>query len=88
MLGTSLSEFDEDEIVTLLKRNIVLFAWVPSDMLGTNTKVVCHQFTIDLTIKKCLKVSARLARKKRVAIDEEVHKLASSCFITEVKYPS
>lgn len=42
-LETYLFKVEEEELVTMSRRNIDLFAWTPADMLGINAIVVCHQ---------------------------------------------
>lgn len=62
----------EWEIVNQLRKHVDLFAWVPSDMPGIDTKDVRKQ---------------KVGEEKRYAIDEEVEKLSNARFITKIKYP-
>ena len=50
-LGTNLSPKKEVEIVDILKRNIDLFAWKPSDMLDIDPNVMCHHLALDPGVK-------------------------------------
>lgn len=85
-LDTSLYEFKEEELVALLRRNIDLFIWVPSDMQRKDTKVVCHLLTNNPPMKIISYRKHNMGEKKRESIDEEVQKLRSANFITELKY--
>lgn len=87
-LGTSLYEPEEEELVTLLMRNIDLFVLAPSYMPDINTRVVCHHLTIDLVVKPVSQRSHKVVKEKRETINEEVHKLINVTFITKVKYSS
>lgn len=48
---TSLSVFEEEDLIALLRRNIYLFAWTPSDIPGIDTRVVCHLLAIYPSVK-------------------------------------
>lgn len=48
---TSLSVFEEEDLIALLRRNIDLLAWTPSDIPGINTRVVCHLLSIYPSVK-------------------------------------
>lgn len=50
-------------LVALLKRNIDVFAWAPSDMSCINTRVMYHRLSIDPTVKP-------ISQRKREVDDE------------------
>lgn len=50
-LSTFLSESKEEELLATLIRNVDLFAWIFGDMPGINTRLVCHHFAIESTMK-------------------------------------
>lgn len=66
--------------VTLLRRNIDLFAWAPYDMPGNDTILVYHFLIIDPTMKSVSQMKFKVGEEKRVTIDEEVHKLMSHVY--------
>lgn len=41
-LGASFFKYEEEDLITLLRRNINLFAWAPSDIPDIYTRVTCH----------------------------------------------
>lgn len=41
-LGASLTKAGEEKLIFLLKRNIDLFYWAPSNIPGIDARVVCH----------------------------------------------
>lgn len=71
-LGTSLSEFEEKELVSLLKRSLDLFTFAPSNMSDMDTRVVCHCLVIGLIVKPVSQRKHKVGEGKRAAIDEEV----------------
>lgn len=87
MLGTFLFD-SEEELVVMLRKNIYLFSSAPSDMPRIDTRVVCHRFTIEPTIKHLSQIKHNVGEEKRELIDEEVLKLTSANFVKELKYPS
>lgn len=50
-IGTSIFEDGECVLVDLIIRNIDLFSWDPSDMLGIDTRVVFHHISINPSFK-------------------------------------
>lgn len=64
-------------MVSLLRRNINSFSWEPFDILGKDTRVVCHRLTIDPTVKLVSQKKHKVGEENRAFIDEEVHKLIS-----------
>ncbi|MCI33194.1 hypothetical protein A2U01_0054410, partial [Trifolium medium] len=45
-LGTALELSEEERIITLLKRNLDLFAWHPSDMPGISEGIITHKLSL------------------------------------------
>lgn len=46
-IGSNLSYEEEVAIIKLLKDNLDLFVWTPSNMLGIDPEVVCHHISLD-----------------------------------------
>ena len=46
-IGRGLSEAMNVGLMTLLRRNSEIYAWAPKDMLGIDSKVICHKLAID-----------------------------------------
>lgn len=86
-LVTSLFEFEEEDLITLLRKNIDMFAWAPLDMSGIDTRMVCHRLAIDAFVKLVSQRKHKVGTEKRVGIDKEVQNLTSVSFITKIKYP-
>lgn len=86
-LGTSLFGSRERYVISLLKRNINLFAQGPSDMPEIDTRVLCQNLAIDSIVNSVSQRKCKVGEEKRATIDEDVLKLRSISFITEFKYP-
>nr|GFA76312.1 reverse transcriptase domain-containing protein [Tanacetum cinerariifolium]GFA76337.1 reverse transcriptase domain-containing protein [Tanacetum cinerariifolium] len=54
VVGGSLSDAGRTELCSLLKRNLDIFAWQPSDMTGAPRSIAEHRLN---TLKKCIKKS-------------------------------
>jgi hypothetical protein len=71
----------------LLKVNLDVFAWKPSDMKGIPREVAEHKLNIKLGSKPVKQHLRRFNNEKCKAIDEEIMKLLSAGFIREVFHP-
>ena len=50
-IGTQMVADEEAEVVDILRRNIDLFAWKPSDMPGIDPSIMCHHLALDPDVK-------------------------------------
>lgn len=57
-------------------------------MSNINNRVVCHQLTIDPTLKLVSYRKCKVGEEKKEILYEEVKKLTTVCFIMKVNYPS
>jgi len=87
-MGTSLSQDEELALTHLLKNNLDLFAWKPSDMPGIDPSVVCHHLAVNPNVKSVVQRKRKLGEERRKAVNEEVKKLVDARFISEIKYPT
>ena len=46
-MGTTLPPYLKDKLSCLIRENFDMFAWIPTDMLGIDPKVICHRLDID-----------------------------------------
>lgn len=81
-----MSKEKERELVNKLIKNVDLSAWAPSDMIGINTKVVSHLFSMHPLVIPMAPRKRRAGKEKWVVVDEEVGKLCDTRFITKTKY--
>ncbi|PNX78768.1 gag-pol polyprotein, partial [Trifolium pratense] len=87
-LGRELLPTDKARIVKILKENVDLFAWKPSDMPDIDESVITHKLSISPKIKPVSQRKRKVGEERRAAITEEVTKLKEASFIEEIKYPS
>lgn len=50
-VGSNLYQEGEDEIIRILRQNMDMFAWKPSDMPNFDPIMVCHHLALDLVVK-------------------------------------
>ncbi|MCH81899.1 hypothetical protein A2U01_0002693 [Trifolium medium] len=86
-LGTHLGEEEKDKIISILKRNVDLFTWKPSDMPGIDESIITHKLAISPNSKPVSQRKRKVREERRTVIDEEVAKLKEAGFIEEIKYP-
>jgi len=87
-IETSLEPTEEEDLVQLLKTNLDLFAWAPSNMPGVDPSVACHHLAVNPTVKPVVQRKRKLGEERRKAVDEEVKRLQEPHFISEIKYPT
>jgi len=87
-IGTSLDPAEEEDLVQLLKTNLDLFAWAPSDMPRIDPSVACHHLAVNPTVKPVVQRKRKLGEERRKVVDEEVKRLQEARFISEIKYPA
>ncbi|GMH03833.1 hypothetical protein Nepgr_005672 [Nepenthes gracilis] len=86
-VGRSLPPADRDKLITFLRANSDVFAWVPADMPGISAEVIVHKLGLDASRKPVRQKWRNHSVEKLVAIREEVKRLLDAGFIREVQYP-
>lgn len=71
-LGILLSEYEKKDLIILFKRNVDMFAWTPSNMLGMDTRVMCHRLAINVMVKLVSQRKCKADEENRAVIDEDV----------------
>lgn len=87
-IGASSSVVEERELVDQLIKNVYLFTWAPSIMLGIDSKMVRHHLAIHTSPKPVAQRKWKVGEEKKASINEEVGKLSDVGFITNMKYPT
>jgi len=64
-IGTSLAPSEEKDLIMLLKRNLDLFAWAPSDMSGIYPNVAYHHLDVNPTVKPVVQRKQKLGEERR-----------------------
>lgn len=87
-IGSNLSLEKEDEIIGILRQNVDLLAWKPSDMPDIDPGVVCHHLGLDSVVKPIAQRKRNEGEGKRRIIEDEVRKLLKVGCIKEIRYPT
>jgi len=87
-IGTSLAPSEEKDLIELLRKNLDLFAWAPSDMPDIDPSIACHHLDVNPTVKPVVQRKRKMGEERRKAVDEEVKRLQEARFISEIKYPT
>ena len=87
-IGTSLVPSEEEDLIDLLRKNLDLFAWAPSDMPDIDPRIACHHLDVNPMVKPIVQRKRKMGEERRKAVDEEVKRLQEARFISEIKYPT
>nr|GEX03761.1 reverse transcriptase domain-containing protein [Tanacetum cinerariifolium] len=86
MVGGSLSDEGRAELCSLLKRNLDIFAWQPSDMTGVPRSVAEHRLNVREGCPPVRQKKRGQAPERTKAIQAEVKKLVEAGIMREVYY--
>nr|GEX14084.1 reverse transcriptase domain-containing protein [Tanacetum cinerariifolium] len=86
VVGGSLSEKGCNELCALLKRNLDIFAWQPSDMTGVSRSIAEHRLNVRDGYLPIRQKKRGQAPERTKAIQAEVEKLVEAGIMKEVYY--
>nr|GEZ50830.1 reverse transcriptase domain-containing protein [Tanacetum cinerariifolium] len=78
-IGGTLSDKEHTELCFILKKNLVIFAWQPSDMTGVSRSVAKHRLNIREGYSPARQKKRGQASERAKAIQAEVQKLVEMC---------
>ncbi|PON34667.1 hypothetical protein PanWU01x14_342570, partial [Parasponia andersonii] len=87
-IGTEVQGPVRASLVAFLKSNLDVFAWRHSDIIGIDSRIICHHLNIDPTKKPVWQKKRIMNPERYVALKEEVEKLLEIRFIRESFYPN
>ncbi|KAG5532133.1 hypothetical protein RHGRI_026670 [Rhododendron griersonianum] len=87
LIGESLPNEEESELVGFLKEHVDVFAWLPEEMPGVDADVIYHHLNVDPQHKPVIQKKRRAAVQHVDAVIEEVDRLLEAKAIREVYYP-
>ncbi|GJT02261.1 reverse transcriptase domain-containing protein [Tanacetum coccineum] len=85
-IGGTLSAKGRTELCSLLKKNLDIFAWQPSDMTGVPRSIAEHRLNIREGYSPVRQKKRGQAPERAKAIQAEVHKLVEAGIMREVYY--
>nr|GEU43466.1 reverse transcriptase domain-containing protein [Tanacetum cinerariifolium] len=86
VIGGSLSDKGRTELCSVLKKNLDIFAWQPSDMTGVSRSVAEHRLNIREGYSPVRPKKRGQAPERAKAIQAEVQKLVEARIMREVYY--
>nr|GEX34187.1 reverse transcriptase domain-containing protein [Tanacetum cinerariifolium] len=86
VIGGSLSDKGRTELCSVLKKNLDIFAWQPSDMTGIPRSVAEHRLNIREGYSPVRQKKRGQAPERAMAIQAEVQKLVEAGIMREVYY--
>nr|GEW29978.1 reverse transcriptase domain-containing protein [Tanacetum cinerariifolium] len=86
VVGGSLSDKGRIELCSLLKKNLDIFAWKPSDMTGVPRSIAEYRLNVQEGCPPVRQKKKRQAPERIKAIQAEVEKLVEARIIREVYY--
>ncbi|XP_074374966.1 uncharacterized protein LOC141716663 [Apium graveolens] len=86
-IGKQLSAELQIALTSFLKKNLDVFAWSHSDMLGVDPKVMCHHLNIDPDKRAIRQKRRAMSGERAWALKEEVDRLLKAGLIRESFYP-
>ncbi|KAL2226624.1 UNVERIFIED_CONTAM: Retrovirus-related Pol polyprotein from transposon [Sesamum indicum] len=84
-IGASMKE-KEMAMISLLRENMDVFAWSPSDFTGINPKVIVHRLNVDPTVRPVQQKKRSFGSDKNEIIRKEVDKLLKAGYVSEIQY--
>ncbi|GKF39645.1 hypothetical protein Tco_0119706, partial [Tanacetum coccineum] len=85
-IGGTLSEKGHTKLCSLLKENLDIFAWQPSDMTGVPRSIAEHRLNIQEGYTPVRQKKKGQALERAKAIQAEVQKLVEARIMREVHY--
>jgi len=85
-IGTTIVAAETELIHKALKKNVDLFAWTTSDMLGVSSDIITHKLSVNKEARPVAQKKCKLGKEKRLEVKEEAEKLLSVGFIRESRY--
>jgi hypothetical protein len=87
LLGSQLSEEQENNLLRFLFNNKDVFAWSAYDLCGVNRDVIEHSLNVDPSFRPRKKRLRKMSDDKAEGAQNEVKRLLSAGIIREFKYP-
>jgi len=86
-ISESLSPSEKEDLISLVREYIDVFAWNYEDMPGLNPQVAMHHLNVNPDVKLVKQHQRRLRPEIMEAIQSEVKELIDSGFIREAQHP-
>ena len=86
IIGTGLSQEEEDKLMEFLRSNKDVFAWSSNDLGGVSRDIIEHKLDIDPKVRPKKQKLGKLAEDRVQAAKAEVQRLLDAKVIREVQF--
>ena len=86
-ISSQLTIQENEQLVTLLKEYIEVFAWTYDEMPGLDPGLVVHALNVDLRVKPVIQPARIFHTDVETQITQEVKKLLAAGFIKPIQHP-
>ena len=86
-ISSQLTIQEKEQLVTLLKEYINVFAWTYDEMPGLDPGLVVHTLNVDLGVKPVIQPARVFHTDVETQITQEVKKLLAVGFIKPIQHP-
>nr|GEY10910.1 hypothetical protein [Tanacetum cinerariifolium] len=87
-IGGGLSEAGKDQLKCLLKVNVWVFAWEPSDMAGMPRRIIEHTLNVNPYLDPVCQKRGTFSTEKSGVVANQVFEWAKAGIVRPVKYPT
>ncbi|KAL8102954.1 hypothetical protein AgCh_027474 [Apium graveolens] len=87
IIGFNLSPDLREDLARFLRRNLDVFTWSHSDMIGIDPNVMCHRLNLDPKKKGVRQKRRPISGERAEALREEVDRLMEAGLVRESFYP-
>ena len=87
LIGSSLPEQIEEDLIKFLKSQRSTFAWKPEDMTSISKNIITHKLGIDTSFRPVHQKRRKFAPERNQIIQKEVERLLKTGMIREVHFP-
>ncbi|GJY61516.1 reverse transcriptase domain-containing protein [Tanacetum coccineum] len=87
-IGGGLSEAGKDQLKSLLRDNMGVFAWEPSDMTGVPRRIIEHTLNVNPSMDPVCQKRRTFSTEKNRVVTNEVAEWVKAGIVRPVKYPT
>ncbi|GJW02072.1 reverse transcriptase domain-containing protein [Tanacetum coccineum] len=87
-IGTRFSAKCREQLIRLLKSNMDVFAWQPSDMAGVPRRLIRHALNVNNSVPPVAQKRRVLGTEKSRVVIKEVEEWVKAGIVRPVKYPT
>ncbi|GKD52695.1 hypothetical protein Tco_1281671 [Tanacetum coccineum] len=87
-IGSQFSAKCREQLIRLLKDNMDVFAWQPSDMAGIPRRLIRHTLNVNNSVPSVAQKRRVLGTEKSKVVTKEVEEWVKAGIVRPVKYPT